>query len=114
MNDITIDRIDARTAVIRPGIEIDTTTAARLRNTLTGLSTDGVNQYVIDLTDVEFVDNTGLSALYRAWRRAITNGGGLSLAAPAANIRKVLDAIRFPAQIHDTVETSLHRTMATV
>lgn len=114
MTDITSDRIDHRTAVVRPGVEIDLQHAAKLRNALIDLHRDGVVQYVVDMTDVEHVDNTGLSVIYRAWRRAISNGGGLTLAGPSDRIRQVLDSIRFPAMINKDVETALQRTMATV
>jgi anti-anti-sigma factor len=110
MTDLNIDRIDPRTAVINPGPEIDIQHAARLRNTLTDLHRDGVTRYVINLADVEFVDSTGLSVLYRAWRRAINDNGALAVVAPRPGVRKALDVARFPAQIHDTIETSLHRT----
>lgn len=114
MPGITTDRIDERTAVVHPGIEIDVQHAAAIRDVLIELHSDGVTQYVIDLTDVEFIDSTGLSVLYRAWRRAAHNGGRLSIAAPNDRIRKALRAINFPAQIHETVEISLQRTMAAV
>ena len=113
MNGITTERIDPRTAVVNPGSEVDVQHAAALRNTLLELHSNGVTQYVINLADVEFVDSTGLSVLYRAWRRAIHGGGGLTLASPSDLIRKTLAAVNFPAMVNDTVGAALHRTMAT-
>jgi stage II sporulation protein AA (anti-sigma F factor antagonist) len=114
MPDTSFERIDQRTAVVRPGIEVDVQHAAAIRDTFIGLHADGVVRYVVDMAAVEMVDSTGLSVLFRAWRRAVHNGGGLTLAAPSDRIRKALAAADCPARLHDDVKAALHSTTAKV
>ena len=114
MNEITIERIDQRTALVRLGPRLDNTTAAAVRDSLTDLHADGVNRYVIDMSAVEFFDSTGLSVIFRAWRRAVHADGGLVLAAPSAPVRTALTTAQIPAPVDDDLATALARTRATV
>jgi anti-sigma B factor antagonist len=61
---------------------------------------------IVDLTDLEFIDSSGLGVLVRTLRRAREGGGDLHLAAPQQQVRRLLDVtglIRvFP--VHASVE----------
>jgi len=72
------------------GGEIDLYTAPRLHGELGTVLSAGHVQIVVDMSDVEFCDSTGMNVLLAAHRRAREQGGDLELAAPRPAIRKVL------------------------
>lgn len=73
------------------GGEIDLYTAPTLHGELDGLlSGEGPAQIVVDMSDVEFCDSTGMNVLLGAHRRAREQGGDLELASPRPTIRKIL------------------------
>ena len=77
--------------VMSLGGEIDLYTGPRLHGELfTLLSGDGPVQVVVDMSEVDFCDSTGMNVLLAAHRRAREQGGDLELAAPRPAVRKIL------------------------
>ena len=71
--------------------EIDLYTAPRLHGELaTALAGQGPAMIVVDMSQVEFCDSTGMNVLLAAHRRAREGGGDLQLAGPRPAVRKVL------------------------
>lgn len=64
---------------------------------------------IVDLTDVTFMDSTGLNALAVAWRSAEARAGEVRLVGVSSTIRRVLQVTGleqfFP--IHSTIEESI-------
>ena len=58
--------------------DVDLSTSPELGDTLTG-AIDGGNSVVLDLSEVTFIDSTGLNTLIRALKACETNGGALAL-----------------------------------
>lgn len=69
--------------------EIDLSNAADLQRLLNGLVEQG--PVVVDLSGLDFLDSTGLSALIVARRRADRFGTRLGLAGARGAVRKVLE-----------------------
>ncbi len=71
--------------------EIDLYTAPRLQSELaTALAEREPARIVVDMSGVEFCDSTGMNVLLAAHRHATERGGDLTLAAPRAPVRKIL------------------------
>jgi anti-sigma B factor antagonist len=71
--------------------EIDLYTAPRLQSELaTALAGRDPALIVVDMSGVEFCDSTGMNVLLAAHRHAKERGGELTLAAPRAAVRKIL------------------------
>ncbi len=70
--------------------EIDLHTAPRLQEELAESQRGGSASVVVDLSDVEFCDSTGVNALLAALRDSRGKGGSLCLVSPQAAVRKVL------------------------
>ncbi len=68
--------------------EIDLSNAADLQSVLSGLVKQG--PVVVDLSGLEFVDSTGLSALIVARRQAEASGNRVALAGARGPVRRVL------------------------
>jgi len=75
--------------------EVDVLTASALQDALAAAAADtsqaGTPQVVVDLSGVEFLDSTGLSALVFGLKRARERGGDLSVVCQHRQILKVLD-----------------------
>lgn len=70
--------------------ELDALAAPQLDEHLTDLVAESPGVVVVDLTEVEFLDSTGLGVLIKALTGLRENGGELSLVATSPRILKVL------------------------
>jgi anti-sigma B factor antagonist len=68
--------------------ELDASTCRGLAECLTGPSGSLV---VIDLSQLTFIDSSGLGALHAAKQRAIKNGGTLVVSRPSPTVHRVLE-----------------------
>jgi anti-sigma B factor antagonist len=80
----------ARTIVSLAG-EIDLSNHVALRATLNDLVVGGAVDLVLDLSDVTFMDSTGLGALIGTRRRVHAFGGSLAIVLTNAAIRRVFE-----------------------
>lgn len=104
-----MSRPSGERTVVRVAGEVDVYTAPTLREELYTLIDGGDTSLVVDLTDVSFMDSTGLGVLVGALKRIRTLGGALHLVIDQEKVLKVfritaLDQV-FP--IHATVDAAL-------
>lgn len=59
--------------------ELDLETAPQLEAPLDAALAAGESSIVIDLSDCEFIDSTGIAVIVRAWQRVSGNGSGEGL-----------------------------------
>jgi len=78
-------------AILSVGGEVDVATAPRLREQLIDLVNGGQHRIVVDLSDVEFLDSTGLGVLVGALKRVRTQDGDLALVCTESRILKVFE-----------------------
>ena len=71
--------------------ELDMSTAALLRDELTRVTSDGARHVTVDMSDLVFIDSTGLSVLITGLKRLRHVGGDLVLRSPNPGTRKVLE-----------------------
>jgi anti-sigma B factor antagonist len=76
---------------VRPHGELDMASAPALRAALETTSTMGVERIVVILSDVSFLDSTGLNALVHGWRIATDAGLTFTLSEPTPPVRRILD-----------------------
>jgi anti-sigma B factor antagonist len=69
--------------------ELDIYTAPRLKEAVLAALTDGVGSLAIDLSEVEFLDSTGLQVLMSAKKRTAERGGDVYLLGVGGQIRRV-------------------------
>ncbi len=70
--------------------EVDLYTSPQLKDKVTEMIEQGQSKLVIDLTDVGFMDSSGLGVLVTALKRARERDGQLALVAPEGSVHKVL------------------------
>jgi anti-sigma B factor antagonist len=95
------------TAIVRLTGEIDLSNAARLQDQLSVLVEQA--QVVIDLSEVTFIDSTGLSALIVGHRRAAGAGTGMHLAGATGTVLRLLELTQLDRHFnhHETLESAL-------
>jgi anti-sigma B factor antagonist len=94
--------------VLEVGGEIDVYTAPVLREKLVSLVEAGATMVIVDLTNVEFLDSTGLGVLVGGLKRMRGIGGGFSLVCDQERLLKIfritgLDQI---FTLHSSVEAA--------
>jgi anti-sigma B factor antagonist len=70
--------------------EIDVLTVDRVRVALIGALAAHPHELVVDLTDLTFIDSTGLGALIAGFQRARDAGVSFRLAHPTPAVRQIL------------------------
>lgn len=76
---VEIDACETHT-VLRPCGELDIATVAALRDAVVDTIAGGCADIVVDLTEVTFIDSSGLGVLVGATKRTLRAGGRLVVA----------------------------------
>lgn len=92
----------------RLGGEMDVAAAAEGRAFLLAALGDGQGRLVVDMTDVTFIDASGLGALTFVAKRAAQQGGWLRLVGANPMLRRILSITRLSAllPVYDTVHAA--------
>jgi anti-sigma B factor antagonist len=77
-------------AVLQVAGEVDACTAPALRERVRELAADGAAHVIADLSQVDFLDSSGLGALVGGLKRLREDGGSLALVITAPRILRVL------------------------
>jgi anti-anti-sigma factor len=87
---VTVRRVGA-SAVVAPAGELDHHSAATLRESLESCIADGRSRIVIDCSDLEFCDSTGLNVLLATRMAAEAAGGEVHLAGMRPIVARVFE-----------------------
>ncbi len=71
--------------------EIDTYTAPELREVLMPLSEKSNNQIVVDLSDVQYIDSTGLGIFVGALKASDTSGSRLQMTGVVGRVKRLFN-----------------------
>lgn len=88
---------------------LDLATAPSLRAALLEAADEGTHEIVVDLSQLEFLDSTGLGALIGAHRRALENGGRVRLIVSDGPISRLLTITGLMRifEVYTTVDAAL-------
>jgi anti-sigma B factor antagonist len=78
-------------AVVKVQGEVDVYTAPKLREEIHRRLDQGDNRIVVDLTNVAYMDSSGLGVLIGALKRSREENGDLIVASPNPRISRILD-----------------------
>lgn len=86
--------------------EIDVTSAAVLRDALEALIADGRRRLTLDLSDVTFLDSTGLGIVVGRLKRLARHGGTMTVAASHERVLRVFSITGLDQllEIHEGLE----------
>jgi anti-anti-sigma factor len=85
------EAVDDTTHVVSLRGEIDAATAPRLGSCLFGLADEGKRAVVVDLSEVTFMDSTGIGVLLNALRHFGSRHGQMVVVCPGQNVRRALE-----------------------
>jgi anti-sigma B factor antagonist len=80
------EAVDDTTRVVSLRGEVDASTAPRLGSRLFGLADEGVRGVVVDLSEVTFMDSTGLGVLLNALRHFTSRHMEMVLVCPTERV----------------------------
>jgi len=107
--DLTEEDLDERTHVIAVRGEIHVTTAPEFSRRLNEAIARGKTSVVLDLSQVEFIDSTGLSVLLNGLRRVTRQRGRMALVCTNPTVLRLFEITRLDTtfDIHATREKAL-------
>ena len=91
MTEFSTELLDNGVEVVRPAGRLNMVSASRLKSVVNELVGNGHTRVVIDLSDTEFIDSSGLGALVSCLKMTRQAGGDLRIAGPTRQARTVLD-----------------------
>jgi anti-sigma B factor antagonist len=94
---VTSEDVDDRTRVLAASGEVHVSTAPELAEELDAALSAGRTRIVLDFSDVEFIDSTGLSVLLNALRRLGRVDGALSLVCTNPTVLRLFEITRLDA-----------------
>lgn len=99
-----------RTVVVAPTERIDAFSAPDLRTALDQQLTNGAKRFVLDLSNVPFLDSAGMAVLVSLMKRARERGGDVRLVWPTEEAaRRIIKLTKFDRvfSMSDTAEAAL-------
>ena len=94
-------------SVVEVGGEIDVYTAPSLREAVPSVLDGGAIRICIDLSDVSFLDSTGLGVIVNAMKRVDAAKGHLTVVVTKSHLTKVFEitGLDAPLDIRDSTDT---------
>jgi anti-anti-sigma factor len=91
--EIAVSSAEGEVKVVALRGELDFADAPSLGRMLDELRADGAREVVIDLSELTFIDSSGISALVGAARAVSSDGGTLVVASPTPHVRRVFEIV---------------------
>ena len=86
------ERLDNGTVVVKASGELDLSTAPELEDRIhTALA--GGDELVLDLSELEFIDSTGVHVVMRAFKAAEQRGAGFAITGAAGEVLRVFELV---------------------
>lgn len=100
--------LEGGVAVLKLAGKLNMVSAPHLRQAVQSAVIAGNNRVSIDLTQVDFIDSSGLGALINGLKSARQSGGDLRIASPSEQVRLVLELTNIDRVLksYDNAETA--------
>ena len=86
--------------VVRAAVEVDATNAQDLRSAIVAALGTGAERLIVDMSETEFCDSTGLTVLVRAHKRLAEAGGELLLVATEPTLLRIFKVTGMDTMFH--------------
>jgi anti-sigma B factor antagonist len=90
---LEIDTLERGVTCVRLSGDVDVARAHELQDSLEALVSDGHNRLLIDLSDVSFIDSTGLGVLLHISKALKRKRGRLAVCCPGESIRELFELV---------------------
>lgn len=85
---------------IHGNVELDIENQAQFIDLLASLIEEGRNRLIIDMTLINYIDSSGLWALFEGHKKATQKSGKLVLLNPTKDVKRVLDITKMSSKIN--------------
>ena len=92
--EIDVSPAEGEVKVVALRGELDFDEAPTFARVLESLRADGEREVVVDLSDLTFIDSSGISVLVLAARAAAADEGMLVIASPTPHVQRVFDIVK--------------------
>jgi anti-sigma B factor antagonist len=108
---ISVSGADGGPAVVSVAGELDIASAPALARAFEGLERSGTRGVAVDLSELTFIDSSGISALATAVREARARDSRMVVAVPAGDVRRVFEIVRLGdfVPLEDSLSAALVR-----
>jgi anti-sigma B factor antagonist len=99
---VEVEPIEGGVSAVAITGELDQATAESLRSPLRETIEAGTQAVMIDMSDCDFVDSTGLGVIVEAWKDLQTRNGdsaALSICCPEPEVRRLLEVTGLDQEI---------------
>jgi anti-sigma B factor antagonist len=90
-------------AVLRPSGELDLATVELFRRDVQGALADEPHELVVDLTDVAFLDSSGIAVIASALKTQRARGAALLVTHPQPIVQRAIELVGLGSLIADEV-----------
>jgi len=91
---MNVEAIENGQVVVRVSGEVELPNVGALRDAIDTAASKAPDGFVIDLSDVQYIDSAGISALVFAYRRICPTGGKLAVVVSDKNVRRIVTITR--------------------
>lgn len=108
--DVTVPREDVVLVSVKGFLDVDT--ATELHHHLANQMVHGRSHLLLDLSEVPFMDSSGINIILKAYQEARRVGGSVRLINPAPAVQRILDltGVTLTVPSSDTTEDALTAT----
>lgn len=85
--------VDEKTVILKLSGEMDIYSAPKLKEQAADLIKEGKSRLLLEMTELKYIDSSGLGVLVAAMTRAKENGGVLCLISPTRPVCRLLEII---------------------
>ena len=109
--EIEVSSAEGEIKVVAVRGELDFDEAPALEQVLAELRAEGEREVVVDLSELMFIDSSGISVLVGAARAVSADRGMLVVASPTPHVQRVFDIVRLVelVAIEETLESAVQR-----
>lgn len=87
--EVEAEDADRKATVVRVAGRLNAASSPEAKARLKGLAGDGPKHLLLDLSELSFIDSSGLSTLVAGYKAAVEAGGSLKLACLVPQVREV-------------------------
>jgi anti-sigma B factor antagonist len=106
--EISSSSVSAKVSIVKLQGALNARSAEEAKQTFRNLVKEGVTQVIVDLSEVPFIDSSGLAALVSGLKTLGGEATNLKLASPQSQARLLFELTMFDRvfEIHDSVDVA--------
>ena len=97
---VTVGAEKTKKNVLTGNVELDIQNQSKFIETLNTLFDNGHIKLIIDMSNIIYIDSSGLWAIFEGHKKAVERKGNLLILNPVQDVKRVLDITKISSKIH--------------